>query len=312
MLKHSRPNSEINQRISALKASSSRGFRELLIEGGFDLANDLQFQNLSNLSFAGEDLRGIDFSGANLVGCDFTDALIDGAKFDRACLGVVQNGMIKYAQLERARDWVEYATNSADISPERDPGDSHLPIGAIFRDSPLLPPMVILPPSLTLSSYNTTALAVGIDAINETSFNLFRSVSRNMVMPSTKEMLKQVTEKSTRMREAQISDGEQYAQWASRIAGCRYRPLFQPAREKKVNDVHLWLGIEDYWGNSMGGIRPWFGWGCFAPSGHDFFAQFSNAAWPIFFDEWPIEYDEYEEMEESPDVAFRMVREVWR
>ena len=155
--KSNRPEREISRRIEAVRASAETSFRGLLSAGGFDIARDLRFQNLSGLSFAGEDLRGIDFTGANLIDCDFKGARILGARFDRARLANVLTKDWKPPKIDAAADWDEYMLNW--VLPETelvDEPDSHLAIGDIFQDSPRLPLVVVIRSREQLSELNTS------------------------------------------------------------------------------------------------------------------------------------------------------------
>lgn len=158
--KSNRPESEISRRIEAVKTSGETSFRGLLLAGGFDLERDLRFQNLSGLSFEGEDLRGIDFTGANLVGCDFSGSQVRDAIFDRARMANFLIGPHTFADLQRAADWDTYVrgflidrlarridrhkNGVAQMMPG-DEIDTHLPIGAAFQDVPTLPILIVLP-----------------------------------------------------------------------------------------------------------------------------------------------------------------------
>ena len=96
----------------------------------------LRFANWSGLSFEGADLRGFDFTCARLRNCNFSGASIEGARFDQA--------EINETNLSAAKDWTAHLNSwksSAKIPP-----DSHLPIGAVFRDAPFAPEMVVIPP----------------------------------------------------------------------------------------------------------------------------------------------------------------------
>jgi len=155
-----RPESEITRRVDAVRSSSKTAFRDLLRDGAFDITRELRFQNLSGLSFSGEDLRGIDFTGANLCHCDFTGALIAGARFDQARLGSLVHGAVHLSSLLQASDWEDCKAGAgagvdnvyySELSGERydayiaTDGDWHLPDWSIFQDSVLLPLMVVLP-----------------------------------------------------------------------------------------------------------------------------------------------------------------------
>ncbi len=140
---------ELLRRIKAVADSQSDSFQDLMRAAGY---RDMRFRNMSGLSFAGQDLRGIDFTGANLSGCDFTDAQIEGARFDAARLGQVPHfteggispGDLGMASLVNARDW-EVHRRRWKRAKMTFISDSHLPTGAVFRDSSISPEMVVLP-----------------------------------------------------------------------------------------------------------------------------------------------------------------------
>lgn len=142
------------RRILAVAESEKLSFRDLAIEGGFDLAKDFRFSNLSDLSFAGEDLRDIDFSGANLCGCDFSNALIDGACFGQARIGRLSLDQVNNLLRPRLRV-VDFSKAKA-VNPNRaipsnrksldvEISDDHLPAGVVFQDSLTSPEMIVLP-----------------------------------------------------------------------------------------------------------------------------------------------------------------------
>jgi hypothetical protein len=75
------------ERIRAVQAAPTEEFRTLLRLGGLDPGTNLRFHDWSDLSFAGEDLRGADFTGARLVNCNFSGAVITGVRFGQAVRG---------------------------------------------------------------------------------------------------------------------------------------------------------------------------------------------------------------------------------
>lgn len=165
--KSNRPESEIGQRSEAVRSSAETSFRGLLDAGGFDLIEDLRYQNLSGLSFADEDLRGLDFTGANLCGCNFSGAEIRGARFDRARLGNIRDHSVSFADLSRAIDYTDYVLEwkSANPGHEDEEVDSHLFPGDIFFDSPQLPLMVVL--SICMASHSSGHIAMSWQPVSQ-------------------------------------------------------------------------------------------------------------------------------------------------
>lgn len=219
--KKNRPESEISRRIEAVRTSEEKSFRAICVEGGFDLATDLRYQNLSGLSFAGEDLRNINFTGSNLCSCDFTDAQLAGAVFCRSRLGDLLTGQHTCADLRRAADWVDFVqpfklksfaermAGRHDGSDEEeslpDGGDNHLPIGAVFQDAPTLPLMVSLPvATLEPLSSAPKRLAVSQGSLSnaeDSPLRWWRGFTDN---PSSSEL-------------------DDYAEWASEMSNRQYR-----------------------------------------------------------------------------------------
>lgn len=95
----------------------------------------LRFANLDGIDFKGSDLTYFDFTGASLVGCKFSGSRIAFAAFEGANL--------LSANLSDADDWADYVANWQ--KPSRPVGTAHLPAGAVFKDAPLGPEMVVLP-----------------------------------------------------------------------------------------------------------------------------------------------------------------------
>lgn len=134
---------QILGRIRAVAEAPDENFADLLRLGHLDPEKDLRFNNWSDASFAGLDLRRMDFTGARLVNCDFEGALIGGARFDRAILGWAGDDRAKRTDLRRAADWGEFA---ASWKPSPNRSDAHLRPGMIFQDGPNAPVMVVVPP----------------------------------------------------------------------------------------------------------------------------------------------------------------------
>jgi len=125
--------------------SATDDFADLLGLSGLDPAHHLRFADWSGVSFRGSDIRGFDFTGALLIGCDFTDAQIEGARFDQAEMDRGHTGPLDpdRTNLHAAKDWGAYVKGWARAS--KLPPDDHLPIGAVFQDSPFAPEMVVVP-----------------------------------------------------------------------------------------------------------------------------------------------------------------------
>lgn len=244
--KSNRPESEITQRIEAVRASRATSFRGLLEDGGFDLSRDLRFQNLSGLSFAGENLRGIDFTGANLVGTDFTDALIEGARFDRARLGMMTPELTMGSTLEDARDWVAYASGwrPDNNAPET---DDHLPVGALFVDAPYLPHLVVLPSFKTPSrSYR---IAISLGGIDTAEFDFWYQTE--LKQKDRELLIRNLTGPGRDIYTMTgWNDVVRYARWASHETQKAYRPIsenewefackgaFEPSKDRLGVPVH--------------------------------------------------------------------------
>lgn len=123
---------EIGRRINAVSRASpedSGNFSALLKLGKMDPKTDLRFENWSELSFKGQDLRGFDFTGGNLKKCTFDGALIDGIRLEVAAL----NG----ANPEAAADYKTYIKNWR--TPKNPPTDEAFSPGDEFFDSPITP-----------------------------------------------------------------------------------------------------------------------------------------------------------------------------
>jgi formylglycine-generating enzyme required for sulfatase activity len=142
------------KRMRAVAECPSEEFRALLNAGGIDPRSGLRNHDWSDLSFAGEDLRGLDFSRCKLHGCDFTGARIAGARFDQARLGAVLHDPGRDPTLPAMHSGIANLRNAADWTTYRDgwtraPGpllsDNHLSVGAIFQDAPFAPEMVVVP-----------------------------------------------------------------------------------------------------------------------------------------------------------------------
>jgi hypothetical protein len=145
-------------RTEAVARAHTEDFAELVRIAGLDPQRDLRFADWSGVDFRGADLRGFDFTGARLHGCDFTGARVAGARFGQAILGMVEHittawrhknpnapGVVsKLANLRAAADWDEFVRDRQ--HNKHVPGsDAHLPVGAIFQDSPFAPEMVMVP-----------------------------------------------------------------------------------------------------------------------------------------------------------------------
>lgn len=221
--KNNRPEAEIVARIRAVTASDERSFRGLLQAGGFDLSKDLRFQNLSGLSFMGQDLRGVDFTGANLIGCNFKNARVMGSRFERARLGNIRFGYDQDISLWRSADWDEYATTwiggDLDDNPAK-PTDDHLAEGDLFIDSPQLPLMLSLQTGVrTKKNPHGERIAI----------------SRDLISPNLEALLLDSHELRTAATRALYAFAPQtpsawgvsyrYIEWASKHARQRYRVL---------------------------------------------------------------------------------------
>lgn len=153
-------------------------FVNLFRKAELDPAKHARFKDWSNVDFSDCDLRSsghqrsgrtttgmfallpppknerlaFDFTGARLEGSNFNNARIQGCRFDQAILGQViqpdnphDEGRLTapVADLSRASDWTELCR-----SWERSKftsNDSHLPVGAVFQDTPFAPPLVVVP-----------------------------------------------------------------------------------------------------------------------------------------------------------------------
>ncbi len=83
------------------------------------------------------------------LGCDFTDALIDGARFDQAEIDRVGFETEIRTNLAAAKGLIDRMLRAAYAKAWKKPstrvGDGHLPVGAVFRDAPFAPEMVVIP-----------------------------------------------------------------------------------------------------------------------------------------------------------------------
>ena len=290
-VKKNRPESEISQRIDVVRASRATTFRALLKEGKFDVESDLRYQNLSSLSFVGEDLRGIDFTGANLEGCDFKNALIDGARFERARLGTVSKSGMQYADIEQASDWADFAMSWKHLHREitlDECGDDHLPVGTIFHDAPFLPRMVVLPQLSQSDKFGLVRVAVSLDTVSSSAFH-FHKLSQLRDVNKMRSELENLHKSQGRAQSrADVTDGETFALWASQSVARRYRPLFQPNRENE-SDLARHIPLTDAWDSYKWEPSPKRGAGNFEPKGLSFLEQFVEAQLPWFFDDWTLE-----------------------
>lgn len=213
-----RPESEITRRIQAIRSSKETTFRGLLSAGEFDLNSELRFRNLSGLSFAGEDLRGIDFTGANLIGCDFSEASIDGCYFEHARLGQIERATLIATNLISTENWEHYQNQYIVRSIGADHlAGSHLPIGAIFLDSPLLPLLVALPNRHMESTKLRSRVATTAAPLRVGDYRQFAHDSKEgeSALPEIQSVYPWAL--MTR-RAAQL-----YLAWANRIGPYRYR-----------------------------------------------------------------------------------------
>ncbi len=228
--KVSRPESEIIQRIRAVEAANAKSFRDLLQAGGFDLEVDLRYQNLSGLSFAGEDLRGIDFTGANIVGCDFKGALTEGARFEKARLSTLLSADVD--SLKSAADWKGHVKNWKlnDRNRPAHGGEDHLPSWSIYFDSPLLPQMLVMPTALECEAHpDGTRLAIGMTDV------LLGEAEAAVGAGCSIKSLEEDGPRGNALLEWQ--DAQTYLTWVNTHSGCQYRFLY----------TDEWDAIRDWW-----------------------------------------------------------------
>ncbi len=214
----SRSEDEITRRIQAIRSSKETTFRGLLSAGEFDLNSELRFRNLSGLSFAGEDLRDIDFTGANLIGCDFSEAAIDGCYFEHARLGQIANETLIITNLVSAEIWGRYQSQYIVRSiGGHHLAERHLPIGAIFLDSPLLPLLVALPNWHMESTTPRSRVATTAAPLRVGDYRLFADDSQEgkSALPEIQPVYPWAL---MTKRAAQL-----YLGWANRIGPFRYR-----------------------------------------------------------------------------------------
>jgi len=211
-----RPESEITQRINAIRASTDFSFRGMLAAGDFDIKSELRFRNLSGISFAGDDLRGIDFTGANLIGCNFKGALIAGARFERARLWCFD--MKPASSISEAADWESYlATWSRPEESDTTDHEMHLPDWTVFFDAPMLPPMTVVPlNSGKYASGRKTRIALSIKQVDKS--HVSASSAMSMVDIAT-------TEERNGSLSLTWLDARRFLDWSTKATGRIYRTL---------------------------------------------------------------------------------------
>lgn len=137
---------DLFERIKTIAAAGDHlSFTTLVALSGLKPEKDFQFADLSGVSFEGCDLDGFDFSGARLVGCDFTGARIRGARFDQTEVDRAYAGQVRSdrTDLRSAFDWQRFCNENSHKNEIR--SDDHLSVGAVFRDCPIGPEMVVVP-----------------------------------------------------------------------------------------------------------------------------------------------------------------------
>lgn len=134
----------IFEQLKSIRAADDNlSFTDLVALSGLEPQIDFQFADLSGISFSSCDLERYNFRGARLIGCDFTGARLRGACFDQCEIDRVPSVSQERTDLRSAFDWQRFCDESN--SRNSIDSDSHLKVGAIFRDYPLGPELVVVP-----------------------------------------------------------------------------------------------------------------------------------------------------------------------